>query len=205
MVSVSERHDGTYVESRIRKIRTIPNCVPIGPSLKVNTSLHSCGEKKNCLRAVGRGRHNPLLAVWKERKVSQEKLFAMLVSDGSASFEELSWKLESYGIETWSVESRTEAADMMQGSHPELILTATKFPEGTWSEIVDMARKSSVPANVIVVGKRVDIELYVRAIEYGAFDFMLPPFEADQLSHVLRVATADVRRAREAQALLASG
>jgi DNA-binding NtrC family response regulator len=137
--------------------------------------------------------------------VSQEKAFAILVSDGSAIFEELSWKLESYGMETWTVESRTEAADLMRESHPELILTATTFPEGTWSEIVDMARKSSVPANVIVVGKRVDIELYVRAIEYGAFDFMLPPFEADQLSHVLRVATEDVRRAREAQALLASG
>lgn len=137
--------------------------------------------------------------------MSQERLFAMLVSDGSAIFEELSWKLESYGIETWTVESRTEAADMMRESHPELILTATIFPEGTWSEIVDMARKSSVPANVIVVGKRVDIELYVRAIEYGAFDFMLPPFEADQLSHVLRVATEDVRRAREAAIAVVSG
>lgn len=204
MLSVSERHDGTYVESRIPGIRTIPNCVPIGPSRKVDTSVTSV-QKKTTSACGWEGRHNPLLAVWKERKVSREKLFAMLVSDGSASFEELSWKLESYGIETWTVESRTEAADMMQESHPELILTATIFPEGTWSQIVDMARKSSVPANVIVVGKRVDIELYVRAIEYGAFDFMLPPFEADQLSHVLRVATEDVRRAREAQALLASG
>jgi DNA-binding NtrC family response regulator len=143
----------------------------------------------------------PILANWKERKVSQEKLLAMLVSDGSDCFGELSWKLENYGMETWTVESRTEAADLMRESHPELILTATTFPEGTWSEIVDMARKSSVPANVIVVGNRVDIELYVRAIEYGAYDFMLPPFEADQLSHVLRVATEDVRRSREARAL----
>jgi len=137
--------------------------------------------------------------------VSQQKSFALLVSDGSAWFDELSWRLEDQGLETWTVESRTEAADLIRESHPELILTATTFPEGTWSEIVDMARKSSVPANVIVVGKRVDIELYVRAIEYGAFDFMLPPFETDQLSHVVRVAAEDVRRAREAQALLASG
>ena len=137
--------------------------------------------------------------------MSQQKSFALLVSDGSAWFDELSWRLEDQGLETWTVESRTEAADLIRESHPELILTATTFPEGTWSEIVDMARKSSVPANVIVVGKRVDIELYVRAIEYGAFDFMLPPFETDQLSHVVRVAAEDVRRAREAQALLASG
>ena len=135
----------------------------------------------------------------------QQRLLALLVSDGSAWFDELSWRLEDQGLETWTVESRTEAADLIRESHPELILTATTFPEGTWSEIVDMARKSSVPANVIVVGKRVDIELYVRAIEYGAFDFMLPPFETDQLSHVVRVAAEDVRRAREAQALLASG
>jgi len=137
--------------------------------------------------------------------VLQQRLLALLVSDGSAWFDELSWRLEDQGLETWTVESRTEAADLIRESHPELILTATTFPEGTWSEIVDMARKSSVPANVIVVGKRVDIELYVRAIEYGAFDFMLPPFETDQLSHVVRVAAEDVRRAREAQALLASG
>ena len=135
----------------------------------------------------------------------QQKLLALLVSDGSAWFDELSWRLESHGLETWIVDSRTEAADLIQESHPELIFTATTFPEGTWSELVDMARKSSVPANVIVVGKRVDIELYVRAIEYGAFDFLLPPFETDQLSHVLRVATEDVRRAREAAIAVVSG
>lgn len=133
--------------------------------------------------------------------MSQDKAFAILVSDGSACFEELSWKLESQGLETTTVESRTEFAGLLQESHPELILTAATFPEGTWSEVVDMARKSSVPVNVIVVGKRVDIQFYVRVIEYGAFDFMLPPFETDQLSHVLLVAMADVRRAREAHAL----
>ncbi|HET9178901.1 MAG TPA: response regulator [Terriglobia bacterium] len=133
--------------------------------------------------------------------MSQEKAFAILVSDGSACLEELGRKLENHGLETVTVESRTEFAGLLLESHPELILTSTTFPEGTWSEVVDMARKSSVPVNVIVVGQRVDIELYVRAIEYGAFDFMLPPFETDQLSHVLRVAMADVRRAREAHAL----
>lgn len=132
----------------------------------------------------------------------QNKVFALLVSDGSACFEELRWKLENQGLQTWSADSLSEVGGLLQTTQPELVFTATTFPEGTWSQIVDMARKSYVPAHVIVVGKRIDIELYVRSIEYGAFDFILPPFETDQLSHVLRVATADVRRSREAQALV---
>lgn len=135
----------------------------------------------------------------KEAKLSGKKALALLVTDGSRSFDELSRRLENQGLETWTVESRTEVKALLQESNPDLIFTAASFPEGTWSQIVDMARRGSVPANVIVVGKRIDIELYVRSIEYGAFDFILPPFETDQLSHVVRVATEDVRRAREAQ------
>jgi response regulator of citrate/malate metabolism len=40
---------------------------------------------------------------------------------------------------------------------------------------------ASSPVDVIVVGAKKDIGLYLSALEEGAFDFVLPPFEHQRL------------------------
>jgi FixJ family two-component response regulator len=45
----------------------------------------------------------------------------------------------------------------------------------------------------------VDTKFYVSAIERGAFDFVLPPFELGGLRHVVRTAGLHVRDRRRAQ------
>jgi FixJ family two-component response regulator len=42
--------------------------------------------------------------------------------------------------------------------------------------------------NVIVVAPFVDIGFYVKAIERGAFDFIVPPLSDPELQHVVRIA-----------------
>jgi FixJ family two-component response regulator len=51
---------------------------------------------------------------------------------------------------------------------------------------------------VIVVARVVDTRFYVEAIEAGAFDFIVPPFNAADLAYVVRCAVDNVlaRRAR---------
>ena len=108
--------------------------------------------------------------------------------------------LKNHGIEVWNAVGCEEVARLLDQTHPELIFTTAGFPDGVWSEVVRLAEESSIPTNVIVVGKSKDMHLYLSAMEFGAFDFILPPFEAAPVAHVARVAAENVRRRRGEQA-----
>lgn len=135
--------------------------------------------------------------------MAQKKLFALLVSDGDDSLEELRVLLKNQAIEAWSVRTCAEAERLLEQTHPELIFTGITLSDGTWIDIVGLTEKASLPTNAIVVGKCKDTSLYLSTMDYGAFDFILPPFEADAMDHVVRVAAENVRRQREQQAMKA--
>lgn len=133
----------------------------------------------------------------------RKKVFALLISDEDKSFETLRDILKCLGIEVWSVQSREEVASLMDQTQPELIFTSTTFPDGTWSDIVRLSEKTYAPPNVIVVGKHRDTKLYLSTMDGGAFDFILPPFEAEPLAHITRVAAENARRRRDEHAIKA--
>lgn len=88
---------------------------------------------------------------------------------------------------------------MVDQTRPELIFTATELIDGTWSKNVELAENTPVQTNAIVVGRNIDIGLYLSALNRGAFDFIIPPFEWNTLNHVLRVAGGNARRQRKIQ------
>ena len=133
-----------------------------------------------------------------ERLMTQRKLFALLVSDGDNSFESLKGLLKFRGVEVRISRTCAEAARLMDQTRPHLIFTATQHADGTWRDIITLAEKAALATNVIVVGKAKDVTLYIATMDYGAFDFILPPFESEPVGHVVRVAAEDVRRRREA-------
>ncbi len=80
---------------------------------------------------------------------------------------------------------------MLEGPVPPLLVfTDRQLPDGTWRDIVRLAESAHAPTSVIVVSRLTDVRLYVDAIEQGAYDFIVPPFEAAGLAHVVRCATA---------------
>ena len=135
--------------------------------------------------------------------MGQKGVFALLVQDGTKPLDSLRVVLKGESVETWSAETCEEVAKLLDQTQPELVITETMLPDGSWVDIVSMAEKASSPTNVIVVGSHTDTGLYISAMEGGAFDFILPPFETEALRHVLRVAVDNVRHRREAQASLA--
>lgn len=133
--------------------------------------------------------------------MTREKFFALLVSGADEPFEDLKVLLERVGLDVQSTESCDEAAQLLERTKPALIFTSIRLPDGTWSDVVSLVKKSSAPANVIVVGKFMDTQFYISTMDGGAFDFILPPFEADPIRHVVRVAAENVRQRREEQAI----
>lgn len=130
-----------------------------------------------------------------------KKLFALLVSGGNDSFKDLKALLKSQSVEVWSAQSCEEVARLLGQTHPELIFTGMTLSDGSWSDIVSLGEMASAPTNVIVVGKCKDTRLYLSTMNFGAFDFVLPPFESAGLAHVVQSAAENVRSRRESQAL----
>ena len=133
-----------------------------------------------------------------------KKLFVLAVSpDGDNCIQELKGVLKKQQIDIYSAESCEEVARLLDQTHPELIFTAKLLRDGTWRNVIHLSESLSVPTNVIVVGDYQDISLYLSAMDYGAFDFILPPFEEDAIAHVVRAASESLRRRRESQATIA--
>lgn len=133
-----------------------------------------------------------------------KKLFALLVaSEPDDCIQELKAVLKQQQIEIYSAESCEEVERLLDQTHPELVFTAKLLGDGTWRDVIHMAESVSVPTNVIVVSQHNDIRFYISAMDYGAFDFILPPFEADAIAHAVHMASESVRRKRESQAIKA--
>lgn len=126
----------------------------------------------------------------KAMTVTQQKISALLVHDREEPFEALRLILENQGIETCRARNRADLLRLLsQPNPPQLVFTDTVLPDATWEEVLGMAAGACEPLRVIVVSRWVNLDLYLKVLESGAFDFIVPPFLASDLAHIVRCAT----------------
>ena len=77
-----------------------------------------------------------------------------------------------------------------------------RLADGSWEDVVLSAATAPAPVNVIVVSEIVDIDLYLEAIQRGAFDFIVPPMALPDFAYIVRSAADNALRRREAQLLI---
>jgi len=134
-----------------------------------------------------------------------ERITALCVHQNSETLATLEGALERQGMLVAHAESRAQAKRMLGGLDPApLVFTDTQLPDGTWADILAEAEKAAQPVNVIVVARLVDTRFYVEAIETGAFDFLAPPFMAEDLAYVVRSALDNVVARRGARPHIAA-
>ena len=129
-----------------------------------------------------------------------DRYFALLVHERPAPLDSLKSALRELSIETYSVNSCEEAKRLLSQTEPQIVFTDTTLPDGTWADVVDMAEGATAPVNVIGVGANKDVKFYISALERGAYDFVLPPFERQALDYVVHSAGDDARLRRHALA-----
>jgi DNA-binding NtrC family response regulator len=106
---------------------------------------------------------------------------------------------------TWSARTCREATELVaHRGIPELIFTQTEFPDGSWRNILNLAQTVFPTASVILVTRLEDIRLYLDAINEGVADYIIPPFEAFGLAHVIQSALDDLRSRRNGARRLAA-
>lgn len=128
------------------------------------------------------------------------RFFALLVHAQPEPLESLKMALKDLSIETYSVPTLEEASRLIRQTEPHLVFTDVFLPDGSWVDVLIHAEKADIPVNVIVVGASKDTRLYISALERGAYDFVLPPFEREALDFVVESAGQDARHRRKAWA-----
>jgi DNA-binding NtrC family response regulator len=128
----------------------------------------------------------------------RDRVFALLVHESAEPFATLKRTLADLGVHTFSVTTCQEAKHLIAQCQPHLVFTETALADGSWMRLSRMADDSDVPLSVIVVGSQPDPRQDVVVMERGAFDFIAPPFAPEALEGVVRSATLDVHRRREA-------
>ena len=98
-----------------------------------------------------------------------------------------------------------EAAEKLVARHrPEAVITDLKMPEMDGLELLERLRRGDEQLPVVLMTAFGTIDVAVRAMKQGAFDFIQKPFESDQLVLTIRRAVEHRRLVRENLALKAS-
>lgn len=126
-----------------------------------------------------------------------QQVSALVVHAQSESTVILRPMLRGLGIKIREANTCKDALRILNGAHPpHLVLTELILPDGDWKTMVSASRKARLPVASIVVGRVVNTKLYVEIIEFGGFDFIIPPFVPAEIAYVVRCAVDSVRAKR---------
>ena len=102
--------------------------------------------------------------------------------------------------ESYSVDRFNKAADVIAEYQPLLVFVDLAIWRLSRAELLEMQIAAEQFFNIIVVGSAPDIEIYVNAVEQGAFEYTAPPFFKDTLNRLVQSAAMDARYRRESVA-----
>jgi putative nucleotidyltransferase with HDIG domain len=105
----------------------------------------------------------------------------LVVDDEEAIREVVSTMLESKGYRCVAVSNGRAAQDHVKRTTPDLVLSDMIMPEMDGIKLLDWLRQYDPEIPVIMVTAIHDISTALEAIRRGAYDYILKPFEKDQL------------------------
>ena len=105
----------------------------------------------------------------------------LVVDDEEAIREVVSTMLESKGYRCTAVSNGRAAQEQVKKTTPDLVLSDMIMPEMDGIKLLDWLREYDPEVPVIMVTAIHDISTALEAIRRGAYDYILKPFEKDQL------------------------
>jgi putative nucleotidyltransferase with HDIG domain len=110
----------------------------------------------------------------------------LIVDDEEPIREVVTTMLEAQGFECAAVCNGREAQEQIQKMSPDIVLSDMIMPEMDGIRLLDWVRQYDPDIPVIMVTAIHDISTALEAIRRGAYDYILKPFEKDQLYHGVR-------------------
>src|SRR3984893_1663915 len=112
-------------------------------------------------------------------RVAKTKI--LIVDDEEAIREVISTLLETLGYECSSVSNGRLAKEFLLKHPVDMVLSDMVMPEMDGLSLVEWLRKAEPDIPVIMVTAMHDLSTALEAIRRGAYDYILKPFEKDQL------------------------
>jgi diguanylate cyclase (GGDEF)-like protein len=131
------------------------------------------------------------------------KKSTILVVDDEIFFRHLYSEILSEDGEIESVDSGEAACRRLQRGGVDLVLTDMVMPGSDGMEVLRFARSLDNPPEVILVTGHATLETAIQALKSGARDYLIKPFDPEELRHVVRTCL-DQRRLLDENALLKS-
>jgi DNA-binding NtrC family response regulator len=110
----------------------------------------------------------------------------ILIADDERTIREtVSMILNEEGYDTDAVANGKEALDLLEVKNYDILITDIKMPEMDGMELINQSFKICPQTSVIIITAHGSIESAIDALRKGAFDYILKPFDFDDL--LLRV------------------
>lgn len=105
----------------------------------------------------------------------------LIVDDEAFTCQDISRFLQMRGYETATANSAGEALSKLLTEKPDLVLLDIRMPEVDGLECLRQIKKLSQDTLVIMVTCITDISIAKKALELGAIDYIIKPFDLDRL------------------------
>jgi DNA-binding NtrC family response regulator len=97
----------------------------------------------------------------------------------------LSHMLGSLSVCIEHVADLKHARGKMLGAAYPVILTEASLPDGTWLDVLDLARRVTPNSDVIVTDPDADARFWAEVLNRGAYDLIAQPFAAIEVQRIL--------------------
>jgi DNA-binding NtrC family response regulator len=93
--------------------------------------------------------------------------------------------LDSLSVTMEHAADLAHARPKIRGGAYEIILTEASLPDGTWLDVLDLARAVKPASEVIVTDPAADARFWAEALNLGAYDLIAQPFAASEVRRIL--------------------
>jgi DNA-binding response OmpR family regulator len=116
----------------------------------------------------------------------------LIVEDEEDIATAMSDRLESWGFDTTLAYSGQAGLDLLIDTWPDLVLLDIRLPDRDGLRVLAEMREKSVAIPIIVVSASHGPGIEQKAIEAGATDFILKPYEPEDLRRKIENALSQV-------------
>ncbi|MDZ4163917.1 MAG: sigma-54 dependent transcriptional regulator [Smithellaceae bacterium] len=131
------------------------------------------------------------------------KFTILVIDDESTLRTSLGIALGAAGYEVLTAQSGEEGLELYDRGKPDLVLLDHWLPGMNGDEALRLIRERDQETPVIIMTAQGSIELAVNSMKLGAFDFLVKPFDLDQMEHLVQKGLERVRLRREVEWLRA--
>ena len=126
---------------------------------------------------------------------------ALIIDDDAHIRRTLAYLLEARGLAALEASSGAGGLELFEREAPDVVLLDLKLPDRDGLEVLDRLHGRAPGACVVIITGHASVDTALAAVKKGAFDYLVKPFSAAQVEHVLNMSGRVRRLESEVQSL----